>query len=311
MNIHAARLGTQQIVEAGWRDQATWSETANRLKADLDNWRLRAAVAGVVGAFCETLAASLGGLSEATSSTRAIVALIGAVILAIVPYVSKTKASREQVLQWVRARSASEALKEETYRFLVGGPPYGPQRDPTRFIDQRQKIKDKVQDLNGLAAAVDPPKKQRPLELTIDGYVDQRVNAQIDGYYLPKGKLNAERARRLRNLEFGLGLLAVIMGALASAAPSTGLPWLAGLGSWVAVVTTAGAAVTAHLASARYDHAAITYFGTANRLNGLRDAWLADPHRSEQERVNKFVDDAESAISSENEAWLADWTRDK
>jgi hypothetical protein len=96
---------------------------------------------------------------------------------------------------------------------------------------------------------------------------------------------------------------------LASAAAATGLLWLSGLGSWVAVVTTAGAAVTAHLAAARYDHQAITYFATANRLAGLRDAWLADPERHLPARVAQFVDACEHAISTENEAWLAEWTR--
>ena len=77
----------------------------------------------------------------------------------------------------------------------------------------------------------------------------------------------------------------------------------------MAVATTATAAVTTHLAASRFDHQAITYFGTANRLVGLRDAWLADPDRLDPARVAKFVDDCENAISSENEAWLVEWTR--
>ena len=38
----------------------------------------------------------------------------------IVPYVARTKASKERVREWVRARSASEALKEAILRYLVG-----------------------------------------------------------------------------------------------------------------------------------------------------------------------------------------------
>jgi hypothetical protein len=307
--ISDSESAARQIVEAAWRDQAVWSETANGLKKALSAWRTRAAIAGVAGALLETLAATLPDVADFRWS-RALVALSGAVILAIVPYVIRTKVSKERMREWVRARSASEALKEEIYRFLVGAPPYGSSPLPAALVDRVQSEKDKVQDLNVYAAGVDPSKRERPVDLTIDGYVDQRLNDQIDRYYIPKAQENSRAGKTLHDLEFGLGLLAVAMGAIASAASATGLSGLAGLGSWVAVVTTSGAAVTAHLAASRYDHQAITYFATANRLAGLRDAWRADPDRLETARLGKFVDDSENAISSENEAWLSAWTRE-
>jgi hypothetical protein len=74
------------------------------------------------------------------------------------------------------------------------------------------------------------------------------------------------------------------------------------------VVTTAGAAVSAHLAACRYDHEAIIYFGTADRLTGLRNGWAADANRNDPIRIAQFVDECEQAISTENESWLAEWT---
>src|SRR5687767_12529318 len=91
--ISAAR----QIVQSAWRDQALWSEAANRLKADLVTWRHRAALAGVVGAFLQTLAGGLAALDERWRWLGAVSALAGAIVLAIVPYVLKTKASKDQV----------------------------------------------------------------------------------------------------------------------------------------------------------------------------------------------------------------------
>ena len=307
--VRAEDEATRQIVEFAWRDQAIWSETANGLKTDLGTWRTRAAIAGVMGAFLETLAATLPDLTE-LRVPRAVIALAGAVVLAVVPYVLRTKVSKERVREWVRARSASEALKEEIYRFLVGAAPYGADAPAAALVKRFQDEKRKVQDLNVYAAAVDPNVKDRPVELTIDGYVDKRVNDQIDNFYLPNARANSRAAKRLHDLEFGLGLLAVVLGAMASAALATGLSGLSGLGSWVAVVTTAGGAVTAHLAAAHYDQQAITFFATADRLAGLREAWRADPKRLEPARLAKFVDDSENAISSENEAWLAAWTRE-
>jgi len=304
-----AAVDARRIVESAWRDQALWSETANRLKVELTRWRYRAAVAGVTGAFLATLAGMLGSVGEPWRWLGASIALAGAVILAVVPAVLRTKASKERVQEWVRARSASEALKEEIYRFLVGAPPYGPDRSPAALIEGCQTVKHKVRDLAGHTARVEPPIKERPLELTPDGYIDQRVTDQIEKYYRPQARKNAIKAEKLHGLEFWLGVAAAGLGAVAgfTALPEIGL--LPHLSPWVAVVTTAGAAVTAHLAAARYDHAAMTYTATAGRLAALRDAWRADPSRLDPARVAKLVDDCENAISTENEAWLAEWTR--
>jgi hypothetical protein len=293
------------VVESAWRDQAIWSETANRLKTELSSWRCRAAVASVLGALLATLAGTLAGLGDAWWWPRTLLALAGAIILAVVPYVVKTKTSKEQIGAWVRARSASEALKETIYRFLLGAPPFGPQPAPADLVSRCQAVKEKVQDLGALAATVEPPRKERPLTLSPEGYVEKRVTDQIDGYYRPKARQNALAAKKLHNLEFILGLVAAILGA------ASGFEWLSGLAPWVAVVTTAGGAVTAHLAASRYDHQAMTYFATAERLTGLRDVWLAAADRLAPARVAKLADDCEHAISTENEAWLAEWTREK
>ncbi len=305
-----AAVDARRIVASAWQDQAVWSETANRLKAELTRWRVWAAIAGVSGAFLATLAGTLGALGGPWSWLRAAVALASAVILAVVPYVLRTKVSKDQVRDWVRARSTSEALKEEIYRYLVGATPYGRNPAPAALVGRCQAAKDKVRDLSARAAGVEPAKKDRPLELDPAGYVEQRLEAQIGSYYQPQGKRTALRAKRLHDLEFGLGLLAVVLGAMASAVAATGVEWLSHLSPWVAVVTTAGAAVTAHLAAAGYDHAAMTYYATADRLAGLRDEWRADPNPLDPARVAKLVDDCENAISTENEAWLAEWTGD-
>lgn len=311
MSENVPTLGPRQVIESAWRDQAIWSETANRQKAVLTAWRYRAAVAGVLGAFLETLVAALPASTDRWSWLRAVIALTGAVILAVVPYVVRTKLSSDRIKDWVRSRSASEALKETIYRYLVGAPPFGPGSSPVDLLKRSQAIKEQVRDLGVQAASVEPARRERPLALTVEEYVEKQVNDQIERYYRPKGRENALAAKRLHAGEFLLGLLAVGMGAVASAAAATRLPQLSAIGSWVAVVTTAGAAVSAHLAASRYDHQAITYFGTADRLIGVRDEWLANPNRLDPVLVAKFVDDCEHAISTENEAWLAGWIREK
>lgn len=167
---------SEQIVMSSWQDQAIWSETANRLKSQLTKWRKVAAIAGVLGAFLETLVATVNGLDGNLWVIRTILAIFGAVILAIVPFLLKTKISSEKVNEWVRARSVSEGLKETIYRYLVRAPPFGPSSTPADLIKRCQSLKDKVEDLSDEAACVSPPKKERPSSLTINEYIEKRVN---------------------------------------------------------------------------------------------------------------------------------------
>jgi hypothetical protein len=234
---------------------------------------------------------------------RASIALPGTIILAVVPKAAKTEVSKERVRERVRARSASEALKEAIYRYPVGAPPFGPDRTPADLIKRCQTVKGKVRDLAANAAMVEPAQRERPLTLTPDEYVTKRVNEKVERCFLLKGKQNALAAKRPHDLEFGLGMPAVNPGAGAGAGASTGFVWLGVPGPW--------AAVTARLAASRYDHQATTCFETADRLKGLSDEWLANHKRLNPDCVGRFVGDCERAISTENEAWLAEWTSEK
>jgi hypothetical protein len=162
-------LDSETAVETAWKDQAIWSETANHLKKDLTWWRNFAAVAGVSGAFLETLAAVLPGHVGGWKFLPSIIALVGAIILSIVPYVMKTKTSKDQIRDWVRARSASEALKEIIYRYLIRTSPFLSDSSPADLINRCRIVKEKVGDLSIHTASVDPSTKKRPYSLTVKG----------------------------------------------------------------------------------------------------------------------------------------------
>ena len=308
MNANISTTDRQSIVENCWRDQALWSETASQLKKKLSMWRNVCASAGLLGAFMETLAGTLAGIDESLRFPAAVIALIGAVVLAVVPYLLHTKVSKDRIREWIRARSASETLKEIIFRYLLESPPFGPDAAPGQLIDQCEAVKANIKDLSIYAAAIDPPRKERPNNLNINEYINLRVKDQIENYYRRNGKKKARAAKKLHNFEFGLGILAVALGALAGANTAFKELQFSFLGPWVAVVTTAGAAVTAHLAALRYDHEAIIFSGTADRLSGLLNKYLANPDRMSVISITRFVDDCEHAISTENESWLAKWT---
>jgi hypothetical protein len=47
----------------------------------------------------------------------------------------------------------------------------------------------------------------RPISMTVDEYVNTRLNDQIEKYYKPKGREKAIRAGKLHKLEFFLGAM--------------------------------------------------------------------------------------------------------
>jgi hypothetical protein len=303
-----------KVIESAWHDQAVWSAVAGAINDSIRRWRKTAAIGAVLGVLCTALAGSL-----ANQALRMPLTVLGVLLLAVVPYVQRIKVTPEQTRAWTRARNVSELLKEAIYRHLMGLTPVDPvpegatpldPRSPVALLRRCRNIRAEVGDLATLAAATQVAPRERPVALTLDGYIDARVNQQIEHYYYPRARENAQAAQMLRSAEFALGLLAVALGALSGSDElMKSLPALSSLAPWVGVVTTAGGAVTAHLAASRYDHSAATFFATGERLRGLRDEWLAAPAPDDATRVAQFVDDIERAISAENEAWVTDWNK--
>lgn len=310
---------TAQLVESAWQDQATWSAVANELTASIKRWRTIAAIGGVAGLVVTVLASML--TAEHQQTGRNALSVLGVLLLAVVPYVQSTQLTPARIGTWTRARNVSELLKESIFRFMMGALPAEPTADPASdgaappdptnpaaLLRRCRSIRQEVQDLAGLAAAITVAKPDKPSSLTIDGYLKDRVGKQMD-YYSKNSSSAALAARKLRQGEFLLGLLAVVLAALSGTDLTQQLPMLSSLAPWVGVATTAGGAVSAHLAASKLEHTAMLYFATGTRLRSIRDEWLCDAAHDEPEQVRRLVDDIERAISSETEAWVADWNK--
>ena len=76
----------------------------------------------------------------------------------------------------------------------------------------------------------------------------------------------------------------------------------------MAVLTTVGAAITAHIAAARYEHLVISYLSTARQLRSLLRGWEGRSHKTPEE-AGRLVRECEDVISRENESWMAAWSR--
>ena len=127
----------------------------------------------------------------------------------------------------------------------------------------------------------------------------ERLDDQIDNFYLPRVRQYEALLARTRAVNLGLGALAVVLGVLGT----TG--WTAG---WVAAITTMTAAIAAYVYAGRYQYLIVSYQATARQLDALKSRWavLGSPEADPAAR-SQFVHECEDAISIENNAWMATW----
>ena len=313
-----------QVITSAWSDQALWSAVATKIGDSLRWWRVVAAAAGLGGLFLSILAGTMTGADQ--SGPRMALTTVGVLLLALVPYLRQRLVSPERVQTWTTARNVSEQLKEAIYRHLMGVLPPEPLADgsappdaagPANLVRRCRTIKLAAVDLAGVAAAARAADRPRKTQLTLDDYLADRVEGQIN-YYRKRGEAAGRAAKRLQAIEFGLGVTAVLLGTLTGSAVSGGggggdpakqIFTISALLPLLAVVAAATAAVTGHIAGAREAEIAAKYFATYDLLKTIRDEWRVSPEPLDPANVRRLVDTVERAIASEYGGWVADWNK--
>jgi hypothetical protein len=290
-----------EVVGRFWERQRRWSILADQLKNGIVRWRSLVLGLSVAGALLQTLAASLPG-----TTIGKIVAVAGFVSLGMVPFVAIKFLQPEQVRRWLRARSVSEGLKSEIYRFRARAAPYAG-ADRSSQLDQKgEELQVWFSEMASELAGVTVDTKQPPGPLDAATYIAARVTNQIEKYYQPEARRNNKRAKLFRWLEVGISGLAAILGGVAAGLHLTADPnSRVGIGAWVAVLTTIGGSVVAHAAASRYQLQARTFFATKQQLEDLRGKWLRAGSPAPGEEWSQFVSACEECISAENRGWMA------
>ena len=294
-------MNEEEIIRTLWSRHAQWSSAAARLKKHVSIWRAAMLMLSTGGAFLQTAAAAL-----APSTIASVAAVGGAVALATVPFIAVKLLGTERVRGWLRARSVSEGLKSEVFRFQAGAAPYDGEGRASKLVEAGRNLEVWVEALAVDLASVEARPSVPPGRLDPEGYVKLRVNDQIDGYYRPRARWNANRARLFRALEMTTAFMAAALGALMAALQlGAGASGGGRGGEWVAVITTIGGALAAHAAANRYDEQARIFFATARRLQDVRDDWIAKGRPTASEPWSELVNACEEAISVENRSWMA------
>src|SRR5262249_55532320 len=98
--------------------QSLWSSTASVLKRRVQLARWVTFAFSILGALLASIA------SQLNDAPRMYFAVAAAVLLAVVSFVTSRLLGGFQVASWTRARTASEALKREAYKYAASVAPY-------------------------------------------------------------------------------------------------------------------------------------------------------------------------------------------
>lgn len=307
MNTTSSSSATTKNEALGyiWKQYRTYAATSRKHKKVLSTWRYYVLGLSIIGAILATICQQTTGLEFENNAwwpwIPRVLGVLSAIALGLAAFFSKEILSPDQERRWVRSRSLAEALKSQAYLFVTGAPPYDTTEAIDRLYENTEKLLGEVTDLAVEFISEEEQRKRiPPVSLTVDQYIEVRITEQIKKFYLPRAKEHQETMKRGKKISLGLGVAAVILGALGASG------WTAG---WVAVISTVTASIAAYLYAGRYQYLVISYQATARRLGLLSSRWRASGKTdADIEERNTFICDCENSISIENSAWMAEWT---
>ncbi|MFC5215905.1 DUF4231 domain-containing protein [Streptomyces coerulescens] len=286
------------VAARAWDQQSVWSQAADRAKTAIERARTWSLVLGLAAAVLGTAASQV---MTAQSMLGKALAFGAASATGLIPLVSR-HAGPAAVRDWTGLRVTSEAMKREIHMWLAGVTPY---RGPDARAVLAQRLKDVRQDAAHLVPAtlgITPAVRRLPAVSDVDTYIECCLTPQIGGYYLARARTMGRRLALVRGTELALGVTGVLLGALAGAFA------VEQAAAWVAVATTAGAAVGAHGLAANYAYQQARFASTAAALEDT-----VERHRETGEHTDPATEDAlvarcERLISALNDSWMTKWT---
>jgi hypothetical protein len=287
-----------------WSQYRTWAITSQTYKNEVTQWRDRVLALSIGGAILGTLSQQLIVWNAAYASswfTRGL-GFISAAALALAAYFTKEIFSPDPEGRAVRARAVAEALKSEAYLLATAAPPYNTALTTEELFEKPENLKESVKNVAPVTISAEQ-KVERILSvpMTVEDYADLRVNDQIS-FYTRQAAANAKKVATGRRLSLILGAASVVLGIVSAR--------YASVAGWIAVIGTITAAVAARQYAGRYQFLIISYQAAADRLEGLRARWQIERRAQAGSAADhRFILDVERAISAENSAWMAEWTK--
>ena len=204
---------------------------------------------------------------------------------------------------WYEGRAAAESVKTLTWRYAVGGNPFG---HDDRDVDGHllERLGEVLTDLDDVSLAAGPEAGEqitpamrslrgRRLSERREAYRTGRIEDQR-AWYSRRAMWNEDRARRLQLVAVGLEGVGAAAGVLAVVGVLR--VDLLGIGA------AAAASIAAWMQTKQHATLSRAYGVASQELAAIRSDW--EMERTEDEWA-AFVDEAEEAISREHTLWRA------
>mmetsp|Transcript_17631 Transcript_17631/g.24806 ORF Transcript_17631/g.24806 Transcript_17631/m.24806 type:complete len:341 (+) Transcript_17631:191-1213(+) len=325
---------SEDKVQLLWDRYRRWNLVAKGSRADIERWRFIILLCTITGAVCTTLGTQL------PSDIAWILSLFGGILLGYVPRIKQNYTSPQRVDEMVRTRTVAEAIKAEIFLYRTGITPYDKPGAATILMNKIDTIDDGVQDLRHLYILCPADGKPAPPPLTREFYIELRVKKQITGYFRYEANLLANRGYRYAAIAKFFSALAAFIGCVVgssggiesggrmavaqqqSYSDSTtdmdaGQPVMMEqsfflkvilfmshyLGVWVAVLTTAAAAISTQMADAKPYETSALFSATAQHLE---DVYLALDDKAVPGTTvwEEFVLECERTIAVQYKDWM-------
>ena len=283
-------------VDDVWRTYRQWAGVTSRADTSLARWRKVNLGLLLFGASAGALAAQQGWFDKPVT---AILGAVSAGALALAGLIQARCLSAAHVQRRVVSRAVAEALKGAVFRYLADVPPIsGPDRQSELNV-ARAQVSRLAGDQAGLAVGTPIDEKPLPQVGGIVDYVEKRAREQRE-WHEKRTTRHRERARKWRRAEFVATAAAAVIAAVGGALHGPDLS------AWVAVATTAAAAIGAHMATQQNDRVAESYARTVQSLDDLIDGF--DAARETPAEAARFVANVESVLADQNESWVSIFT---
>jgi hypothetical protein len=284
-----------KVLDVPWHAYRTWAATARFLKSDLTRFTRHTLILAIAGAI---LAATGQELSPWPKFSRA-AALLASFALALAAYFGKQALTASQTSDWVKARSAAESLKAATYLYRASAPPFDQTDRMKALSDLVATIERRVESLQARSPANEESPDLSPL--TVDDYIQKRVEDQID-YYDKRAAQYQKNNDTLSAIVFWFGAASVLLGLVSTLVGF--VPAIIGL------IATLTASLSAHAQNQQYQVLIVTCQATSRRLVALIGQWAASGKTdADTTDRNAFVRACEDTLAQESTAWVGQWTK--
>ena len=288
----------KELLAYVWGLYRVYAITSRKLKSAISTYRFLVILLTILAAVSGVLSAQLPDLKVSSLSVFGFMSVLS---FSLATYFSKEIIKSDREKKHVIARSATEALKSESYYYATGTCSYSTPHADAKFLEKSKTIRKNTDDIL-LMNLTDEQKESGLISkpMSVETYIEERVLDQIKKYYYPSSQTNGKINDRWNGIIFMCSLAGIGLAAIGTLGFSK-------YAAWVAVIGTITASITAYLFAGRYSYLSLTYQKTAQRLEDNLTEW----HISDKsdDAKSDFINSCENTISLENRAWMAELSK--